>query len=138
MTGGPGNRTGGGGGGASLLGGSTEVASALVTALSEDADAYTWVAATVGSNSAATYQLATGDPVMAIGGYNGTDPAPTLAEFQQDVADGAVHWFVAGSSGGGTASSGSDAATEITSWVEAHFAAQSIGGITVYDLSTDA
>ena len=49
---------------------------------------YTWVAAAVGSNNAAGYQLATGEPVMAIGGFNGTDPSPTLAQFQQYVADG--------------------------------------------------
>ena len=48
---------------------------------------YTWVAAAVGSNNAAGYQLATGAPVMAVGGFNGTDPAPTLAQFQADVAD---------------------------------------------------
>ena len=46
---------------------------------------YTWVAATVGSNNASGYQLATGDPVMAIGGFNGSDPSPTLAQFQQLV-----------------------------------------------------
>ncbi len=128
-----GGRPGGGVGGGGILGGSTDVAAALRTALSEDADSYTWVAATVGSNSAATYQLATGDPVMAIGGYNGTDPSPTLAQFQQDVAEGEIHYFIPGSS------SGSDtAATKITAWVEAHYTATSIGGTTVYDLSASS
>src|SRR5205085_5863252 len=46
----------------------------VVTALQQDSDRYTWVAAAVGSNTAAGYQLATDDPVMAIGGFNGTDP----------------------------------------------------------------
>ena len=54
----------------------------VVAALEENADQYTWVAATIGANEAAGYQLATDDPVMAIGGFNGTDPSPTLAEFQ--------------------------------------------------------
>ena len=36
---------------------------------------------------------------MAIGGFNGSDPSPTLAQFQQYVADGDIHWFIA--SGGG-------------------------------------
>ena len=61
-------------------------AAKLVKALEADAGHYTWVAATVNSNSAAGYQLATDDPVMAIGGFNGTDPAPTLAQFERDVA----------------------------------------------------
>ena len=52
---------------------------ALSATLARDADDHTWAAAVVGSNNAAGYQLASGAPVMAIGGFNGTDPAPTLA-----------------------------------------------------------
>ncbi len=123
-------------GGMNLLGGSTAVSDAVVSALSADADDYTWAAATVGSNSAASYQLATGDPVMAIGGYNGTDPAPTLKEFQRLVAAGKIHWFVGGSSGaGGSNSSGSDAAEQIAEWVAAHYEAETVDGVTMYDLT---
>ena len=58
----------------------------LVNLLSTDASSYTWVAATVGSQNAASYQLASKDPVMAIGGFNGSDPSPTLEQFKQYVA----------------------------------------------------
>ena len=51
---------------------STEV----VSALSADASQYTWVAAAIGSQNAAGLQLASGLPVMAIGGFNGSDPSP--------------------------------------------------------------
>ncbi len=51
--------------------------------LGDDAERYRWAAAVVGSNNAAGYQLAAGVPVMAVGGFNGTDPSPTLEEFQQ-------------------------------------------------------
>ena len=51
-------------------------------------------AATVGSNNAAGYQLASGAAVMAVGGFNGTDPSPTLAEFQSYVASGRIHYFI--------------------------------------------
>ncbi len=61
-----------------------------------DADDYTWAAAVVGSNNAAGYQLASGAPVMAIGGFNGTDPSPTLEEFQRYVADRQIHYFIRG------------------------------------------
>jgi hypothetical protein len=54
------------------------------------------VAAAVGSNSAAGYQLATQAPVMAIGGFNGSDPSPTLAQFRRWVAEGRIHYFIAG------------------------------------------
>jgi 4-amino-4-deoxy-L-arabinose transferase-like glycosyltransferase len=135
-TGGPGGvgRGFGGGGAGSLLGGSTDVASALQEALREDASDYTWAAATIGSNSAATYQLATGESVMPIGGFNGSDPSPTLAEFKEYVAAGEIHYFIAGSVG--RSNGGSDAASEISAWVESHFAATTIGGVTVYDLTT--
>ena len=70
------------------------------------------MAAAVGSNTAAGYQLATEEPVMAIGGFNGSDPSPTLAEFQQLVADGEIHCFIGGS-GFGQSTGGSDASSEI-------------------------
>ena len=57
------------------------------------------MAATTGSNSASGYQLATGDPVMAIGGFNGTDPTPTLAQFEQYVSEGRIHYYVGGGGG---------------------------------------
>jgi hypothetical protein len=133
--GGPGGGQGGGGGpGGGLLTGSTASAD-MVALLEADADDYTWVAATVGSNNASGYQLATGEPVMAIGGFNGTDPSPTLAQFQQYVADGKIHYFISGGTGGGARTGGSAAAQEIAGWVEQTFSATTVGGVTVYDLT---
>ena len=74
----PGGRPAGAGGMGGLLDGSTPTPS-WSALLEPDADRYTWVAAAIGSNQAAGYQLATGEPVMAIGGFNGSDPSPTLA-----------------------------------------------------------
>jgi 4-amino-4-deoxy-L-arabinose transferase-like glycosyltransferase len=128
--GGPGG--GGGAGGGGFLNATTP-GRALVTRLERDASRYTWVAATVDSNSAAGYQLATDDPVMAIGGFNGTDPAPTLAQFKADVAAGKIHYFIAGGTGFGGSSTGTAGA--ITSWVERHDTAQTVDGVTLYDLS---
>ena len=104
--------------------------------LSEDTDSYTWIAATTGANSAAGYQLATGDPVMSLGGFNGSDPYPTLDQFQQYVADGEVHWYIAGGGmGGGAQMGGSSATSEIQSWVEDTFTATTVDGVTLYDLT---
>jgi 4-amino-4-deoxy-L-arabinose transferase-like glycosyltransferase len=128
---------GGGGGGMGGLLNSATPGTNLVTLLTANASHYTWVAATVGSNNAAGYQLATLDPVLALGGFNGTDPAPTLAQFQQYVAAGRIHYFVGGTSVGmGSASSGSDDATQIAAWVAAHFTASTVDGVTVYDLTS--
>ena len=101
--------------------GSSTPGNALVKLLEENSSSYTWVAATVGSNAAAGYQLATDDPVMAIGGFNGTDPAPTLSEFETYVDEGKIHWFIA-TSGPDSGGTGSDAA-EISAWVESHYTA---------------
>ena len=134
--------TGGGATTGGLLTGSTSSA-ALNALLSEDAASYTWVAAAVGSNTAAGYQLATELPVMAIGGFNGSDPSPTLAEFQQDVADGDIHWFIASGGGmggmgggfGGGPNAGGSTSSDIATWVSESFEAQTVDGVTVYDLS---
>jgi hypothetical protein len=98
------------------------------------------VAAAVGSNSASGYQLATQEPVMAIGGFNGSDPSPTLAEFQAYVQAGKIHYFIAGGGfgGGPGGGSGSNTSSEIAAWVESNFTATTVGGVTVYDLSGGA
>jgi len=129
-TGRPGARTGGNGAGGLLD--ASSPSSGLTKLLETDASSYRWVAATVGANQAAGYQLATGDAVMAIGGFNGSDPAPTLAQFKKYVRQGAIHYFIAGGMGGG---SGQGTSGRIASWVEAHFPKQTVGGVTVYDLT---
>ncbi|MEV4254857.1 glycosyl transferase, partial [Spirillospora sp. NPDC049652] len=124
------------GGPGGLLGAATPP-TALVAALTQDARSYTWAAAAVGSNNAAGYQLATGRPVMAVGGFNGTDPAPTLTAFQQLVSAKRIHYFIGGSMLGmrGSSSGGSDEAQRIAAWVQGNFTERTIGGVTVYDLS---
>jgi 4-amino-4-deoxy-L-arabinose transferase-like glycosyltransferase len=125
---------GGRGGAGGLLGAGT-VSSQLAATLAQDGSHYTWVAAAVGSNSAAGYQLATQLPVMPIGGFNGSDPSPTLAQFQAWVKAGDIHWFIGGGGGGMRGQGGSDVAGQITSWVAAHYTATSVGGVTLYDLT---
>jgi hypothetical protein len=74
---------------------------------------------------------------MAIGGFNGSDPSPTLAQFQQSVAEGRIHYFLGGGRMGmGRSMGGSDAAGQISAWVQQNFAATSVGGTTVYDLTS--
>jgi hypothetical protein len=104
----------------------------VVAALSADADAYTWVAAAIGSQNAAGLQLATGLPVMAIGGFNGSDPSPTLEQFQALVAAGEVHYFAAGGGGRG---GGLGGGSTISTWVQQTFATVTLGGSTFYDLT---
>ena len=127
---GAGNRGGIGG----LLSGSTPSA-ALTTALKQGAKGFTWVAATVGSNEASGYQLATGDPVMAIGGFNGTDPYPSLAQFKALVAQGKVHYFIPGGGMGGGPNATASSSSAIATWVQSAFTSKTVGGVTLYDLT---
>ncbi|MEU8138687.1 ArnT family glycosyltransferase [Streptodolium elevatio] len=128
--GGPGNSPAGG-----LLDGS-KPSKAVTDLLEKNASDYTWVAAAVGSNSASGYQLATGEPVMAMGGFNGSDPAPSLDQFKEIVADGKVHYFIGQGNGMSmTRMGGSGASEEIAKWVADNFTAQTVDGTTLYDLT---
>ncbi|GGZ69433.1 hypothetical protein GCM10010371_31900 [Streptomyces subrutilus] len=139
---------GGQGGPGGLLGG-TRVTAEAAAALRTGAGSYTWAAAAIGSQNAAGYQLASGEPVMAIGGFNGSDPSPTLEKFRAYVKAGKIHWFIAqgGSATGAETGAGAGAAaggrggpsgatgTAIATWVEATFKATMVGGATFYDLT---
>ena len=76
---------------------------------------------------------------MAIGGFNGSDPSPTLAEFQADVSAGKIHYFIGGGQGGGQGGGPGNASgstsSSISAWVEATFTATTVDGVTLYDLS---
>ena len=83
---------------------------------------------------------------MAIGGFNGTDPTPTLAQFQRYV-EGDVHYFIAsgpaavpedGPGGGGPGGAARARPSAITQWVAQHFTARTVGGTTIYDLTSVA
>lgn len=106
-----------GGGMGSLLGGQT-ASSKVINLLKKNSSKYTWVAATTGSQNAATYQLVAQKSVMPIGGFNGSDPSPTLATFKRWVKAGKIHYYIAssqpgkgGPGGGASAASGKSASS---------------------------
>jgi hypothetical protein len=111
-----------------------------------------WAAATIGSQTAGPLELASGVAVMSIGGFNGSDAAPTLSQFEAYVAAGEIHYFISGFGGGpvgggpvgggpggagpgGAGPGGRGTGSEISTWVAAHFRATTVGGVTVYDLT---
>jgi len=67
--------------------------------------------ATTDSNTAAPYIIKTKKAVMAIGGYSGSDPAITLAQFKKLVKEGKVKYFLASGMGKG-------GNNDIVQWVE--------------------
>ncbi len=79
-----------------------------------------YLVAVTGSQQSAGLILATGQPVVTMGGFNGQDPAPTLAQFKRMVARGEVRYVLTDGRG----------ASAITAWVEAHgTAVSSISGL---------
>ncbi len=102
--------------------GSETVNSGLLSYLQKHQGSATYLFATTDSGTAAPYIIATGDAVMAIGGFNGTDPAITLNQFKQLVKSGQLKYFyVAGKSSNNT----------IVKWVEKYgkqVAASKYGG----------
>ncbi|MGB8407740.1 MAG: glycosyltransferase family 39 protein [Mycobacterium sp.] len=119
----------------------------LAQLLKANGSGYIWAAATNGSNDAANYQLATGDPVMPVGGFMGSDPSPTLAQFQQYVADRKIHYYIVSRGPGdrppfgdaeGSQPGGAKQQTEgtkIADWVKQTFTAATVDGVTYYDLT---
>ena len=113
--------------------GGTRVGNPRLDALLEATDT-PWSAAIDRSSSAAGLELATGTAVMAIGGFSGTDPTPTLQQFQDDVAKHRVTYYLAPgvSPHGGDVSTGPHA--DILRWVRGQFRSATVGGVTAFDL----
>ncbi|BBX29944.1 ArnT family glycosyltransferase [Mycolicibacterium alvei] len=100
-----------------------------------------WAAASVGSMMVSDLELKTGASLMAIGGFTGSDDSPTLAQFQQYVADGQVGYFLDRTEGGRGGPPGPPrhehgSAAQITDWVKANFTETVVGNTPVYDLSS--
>jgi 4-amino-4-deoxy-L-arabinose transferase-like glycosyltransferase len=105
-----------------------------VTQLLQDVDPKVmWPAATYTAQNAAQYQLETHRPVLAVGGWLGTDPAPTLDEFKALVADKKIAYFIWQQDLLDLGGLGRDAAA-ISMWVRSTFVDITIDGTRIYDL----
>lgn len=140
--GGPGARGGDRSGSVGPLPGQGKPSEQVSRMLAADAEDYTWVAAANGSMEASGYQLATGDPVMPIGGFGGADPAPSLQQFQNYVTDGRIHYYLESSHPGMPSFAGGNGSksesAQIRDWVEQHYTATTVDGVTLYNLTSVA
>ena len=97
-----------------------------------------WSAAIVRSSAAASLELTSHTAVMAVGGFSGRDPVPTLSEFQRYVANHRVTYYLVADDNQDHAESWSwpgGQHTDITDWVVANYAPVRVGDYTVYDLT---
>ena len=105
----------------------------LVALLQKDAASYKWVAVMSAASTAAPLQLSASAPIMARGGFNGTDQSITLKQFEALVAAHEIHYYIVG--GGYANSPNSGVERDIANWVSANFTKASVGSTTVYDLT---
>jgi 4-amino-4-deoxy-L-arabinose transferase-like glycosyltransferase len=129
------------------MGGGSAVDRTLISYLESHQGSATYLVAGFGSGSTESLIIATGKPVMTIGGFSGSDPAPTLAQFRAMVRSGAVRYVLIGGQGGGPGGGGfgggpggNGAASSISAWVTAHGTTVNYGGSgsTLYDVSAAA
>lgn len=90
----------------------------------------TWLVAVQSANEAASIELSTGKPVLAMGGFSGSDGAMTVDKLAQLVSSGKLRYVLL--SGGGP---GGGSSSDVQQWIVAHGTAVTIGSTTLYDLA---
>ena len=97
----------------------------------------TWIVAVNGAQEAGSIELASGDAVMAMGGFSGSDPTPTLAQLQEYVRTGELRYVLIGGGGGPGGGFGGGGSSSIASWVAANGTVVNVSGGfgTLYDLA---
>ncbi|HXX62048.1 MAG TPA: glycosyltransferase family 39 protein [Candidatus Sulfotelmatobacter sp.] len=128
-------------GGGSGLGGGAAADTTLVDYLVAHKGSATWIVAVDSSMNAGSIELASGEPVMAMGGFNGGDPAPTLAQFKALVASGQLRFLLVEGNGGGNGGPGGTSDSSISAietWAASVGTVVDTGstaGGTLYDLA---
>jgi hypothetical protein len=95
-----------------------------------------WSGAVSRSSSAANLELASDTAVMAIGGFTGSDPTPSLNEFIDDVHNGLITYYVVQKSRQFGPGHNGQSHRDITDWVAANFRPVKVGPTTVYNLTS--
>jgi len=114
--------------------GGDAASSTLIDYLVANRGSATWIVAVTSANQAGSIELATGLPVMAMGGFSGTDPAPTLDQLKALVASGQLRYVIVSGRGGGPGG-GSPAVSEVDAWVQANGTPVTSVSSNLYDLS---
>ncbi|GAA4822610.1 hypothetical protein GCM10023220_64940 [Streptomyces ziwulingensis] len=116
-TGAPGGTEGGMGGGG-MGGGMGGADSELIAYLKKHQDGAEWLLAVSSSQSAAQIIVSSGEPVISMWGWSGSDKAMTLAKLKELVKNGELHYIQLGGGGmGGGMGGDSSLSTEVTEWV---------------------
>src|SRR6266496_1225530 len=98
--------------------GMSSIETALISYLQAHKGNAKYLVAVASSNEADSIILETNQPVMALGGFSGSDPILTTSQLAALVKSGTVRYFLLNSSGGG-GPGGSSQSTLIT-WITQH------------------
>ena len=136
VTAGPASASGFGGQGGGGMGGGGSVSSETIAWLQAHQGSAKYLVAATGSQTTAGIIIASGEPVVTIGGFNGGDPAPTVAQLEAMVKAGELRYvLVGGGMGGGP---GGSSSSELSTWVQEHGTAVTDAGVTsgtLYEVS---
>ena len=110
---------------------------APIAYLEANRDDAKYLVAASGSQATAPIIVETGAAVVTIGGFGGRDPAPTVAQLEQMVADGELKYVLLSAGGQGRGGPGGTS-TELTAWVQEHGTAVTgveTGDQTLYEVA---
>jgi 4-amino-4-deoxy-L-arabinose transferase-like glycosyltransferase len=130
-------------GGFEPLPGGGQTSSQLIAYLERNQGDAKWLVAVSSAQAAASLELATGRPVMAMGGFSGGDPAPTLDQLKALVRSGQLRYVLLGGGPGGAPggappalaqSGGMRGSQAITQWVQGTCTPVTVAGTSnLYD-----
>ncbi|MGI5156294.1 glycosyltransferase family 39 protein [Microbispora sp. CA-102843] len=104
-------------GGRGMRGPGGRMDTAMAAYLKRNKGSATWLVAVDSAQSASSLILSTGEPVIAMGGFTGSDPAMTVEKLQRYVAEGKLKYILIGDGGFGPSRG---ASADVTEWVKAH------------------
>jgi len=110
----------GGGGMGNSFSGSGEGTSQLAEYLLSHRTGETWILAVSSANSGANLIIETGEPVMSLGGFSGSDQILSVDSLKGLIDKGKIRYFLGSGSGGGGGMGGGNSG--IFTWVSEHCA----------------
>ncbi len=104
------------------------VSPGMIRFLKAHRDGASWIVAVGGSTTAAPLILISGEPVMSMGGFTGSEPVPTLSQFERLADEGKIQYVLVGGGGFGGfgrfggfgGGRGLSAAAAVDQWTLAH------------------
>ncbi|MEV1247127.1 glycosyltransferase family 39 protein [Nonomuraea sp. NPDC049750] len=99
------------------FGGGGGVSSSMISYLEANQGNAEWLVAVSSAMQASSIILSTGKPVMAMGGFTGSDPAMNVTRLKELVASGKLRYVLASGDDRGGPGRGNN---EVTTWVQAN------------------